>query len=434
MIPKAPLLTLELLTDLNSKVHQLYPSHQWIADKLNYCRLTIIRAMQWLRKNGYIDWVGRVHKLIVTEDGQEVDKSWAQTTNLYTITSRTIGEDASMIKEDSSKIKNTPISKKQNVTPKVITTNPVKNINCKLNTSYSYMFRSINPDREMAAEFIEAWFPRKKMTFQTIPETPQAIKLAKEDLSKGARIIHGTLDQCFDTLVKYNRAGHGIHVSINNTDYKGRKNENTVSVNGYALDLDGAPLEKVMDYTLKFNCEPIAIICSSPGKYHVYWKTDNCPKTLWPAIQKSLAKKFDGDGQVHKLNQTLRLPGFFHLKSEPVMSKIIHIGDCILPYRRARRLFPVPKPKPLRKTDFEPTGEMWENVTYGAYNGERNDMMFKFVCKMRTFDVDLNTAESEACHYAECCDPPLPEKIAKEMVRNVWNRYSRGWNRKLLIN
>ncbi|MGH8603344.1 MAG: DNA-primase RepB domain-containing protein, partial [Gammaproteobacteria bacterium] len=73
---------------------------------------------------------------------------------------------------------------------------------------------------------------------------------------------------------------------------------------------------------------------SSPGKYHVYWLVSDCPLESFPPAQKALAAKYGGDPVVHDLTRVMRLPGFFHQKKEPFLTRIIHENPC-LPYAMA---------------------------------------------------------------------------------------------------
>jgi hypothetical protein len=189
----------------------------------------------------------------------------------------------------------------------------------------------LTPDRTEAERFLGILDPiATEFTFQTFDDDPFA------------HIIHGTLDQCWDRLCRLNAEGAGIFVTINQTDFKGRSNENIARLRARFVDLDGAPIEPVLEH----NPAPRIVVESSPGKFHAYWptiddsemlaldskearsqwiETDNGAK--FKAQQITLAERFGGDTSVNDLPRVMRLPGFFHRKATPFRSRIIHVND-----------------------------------------------------------------------------------------------------------
>jgi hypothetical protein len=109
--------------------------------------------------------------------------------------------------------------------------------------------------------------------------------------------------------MRLNNAGAGIFVTINQTDLKGRTNKNIVRVRCLFVDLDHAPLEPATKFL-----PPTAVVESSTGRWHVYWRVTDCPLDKFEALQKKLAAKFGGDPRVFDLARVMRLPGFDHLK------------------------------------------------------------------------------------------------------------------------
>ena len=60
--------------------------------------------------------------------------------------------------------------------------------------------------------------------------------------------FHQTFDDAKERLMELNELGAGVFVTINETDGTGRKAENIVAVRAVFSDLDGAPLEPVMQH------------------------------------------------------------------------------------------------------------------------------------------------------------------------------------------
>ncbi|MEO6269834.1 MAG: DUF3987 domain-containing protein, partial [Lautropia sp.] len=59
------------------------------------------------------------------------------------------------------------------------------------------------------------------------------------------------------------------------------------------------------------------------GRFHAYLRTDDCPLEKFTLLQKALAQKFNGDHGVNDPSRVMRLPGFWHRKAEPFMTRIL---------------------------------------------------------------------------------------------------------------
>ena len=181
---------------------------------------------------------------------------------------------------------------------------------------------SLNPNFDVAQRFLDALEPNGKFTFQTFDDDQD-----RRDKSL-ARQLNGTLPEHFDQLRSLQEKGAGIFVTINQTDLKGRKAKNVVAVRAIFVDLDGAPIEPVLEH----NCEPHIIVESSEGRWHAYWRSILNKEDFTPT-QKALIKAFDGDKSVIDLPRVMRLPGFYHqkvkggVKSSPFMTRLEQIEE-----------------------------------------------------------------------------------------------------------
>lgn len=180
----------------------------------------------------------------------------------------------------------------------------------------------ITPDLAMADRFLNALDPRGAFTFQTFSDRKED---KKGSYDPNAHVYHGTLAQHGPGLVALNQCGVGIFVMVNEGDgqvHEGRKTcrtkANVVRPRALFVDLDGAPLEPVREAL-----EPDIIVESSPGKWHGYWLVADVPLEDFEQRQKQLAAKFNGDPKVHDLPRVMRVPGFFHHKGEPFMSRLV---------------------------------------------------------------------------------------------------------------
>jgi RepB DNA-primase N-terminal domain len=170
------------------------------------------------------------------------------------------------------------------------------------------------PDPATEAERFLHWLdPNATLfTFQTFDDSERG----NDSL---VRILHGSLRQHFGMLKKLNDAGAGVFVVVNETDGKGRKTENITRVRVNFVDLDGSPLEPVLDD------RPNMVVESSPARWHCYWHT-SMPLDQFEGRQRALAQKFAGDNVID-LPRVMRLPGFVHRKGKPFVTRIVSINE-----------------------------------------------------------------------------------------------------------
>ena len=127
--------------------------------------------------------------------------------------------------------------------------------------------------------------------------------------------------------MRLNDQGAGVFVTVNATDGKGRTAANIVRVRALFVDLDGAPLEPVMQWRTPH------IVESPPHKFHPYWIVGDLALEKFESLQRALAARFNGD-HVHDLPRVLRLPGFIHRKGEPSLTRVIQANEHA-PYKAA---------------------------------------------------------------------------------------------------
>lgn len=149
------------------------------------------------------------------------------------------------------------------------------------------------------------------------------------DDAGGARVLHGSLDQHKDELTRLNRSGHGIFVTVNETNGRGRSSDDVIRVRALFADTDGAPIDPIIsapDWPA-----PHIVVESSPGRWHVYWIVNKgFPLVMFKPFQKNIARQFGTDASVHDLPRVMRLPGFYHLKGEPFMTRIVAAYDSVV--------------------------------------------------------------------------------------------------------
>jgi AAA domain/Primase C terminal 1 (PriCT-1)/RepB DNA-primase from phage plasmid len=127
-----------------------------------------------------------------------------------------------------------------------------------------------------------------------------------------ANIRHGTLGALYSELVDYSRRGAGVFVTINETNFRGRRKECIVRVRFYFADLDGAPVKNIS----RLGLWPHMLTQTSPGRFGVFYKIADAPldEDNFKRTQQALATLFESDPAICDLPRVMRLPGFPHQK------------------------------------------------------------------------------------------------------------------------
>ena len=228
-------------------------------------------------------------------------------------------------------------------------------------------------------------------TFQTFDDTSR-------HRAGMTRVLHGSLAQHGATLARLNASGAGVFVMVNAGDGKARKAGNVQSVRACFADLDGAPLAPVQAFPL----QPHIIVESSPGRWHAYWLTEGAPLALFKPMQHAIAQRFGADPKVCDLPRVMRLPGFFHCKGEPFLSRVIAQHDGA-PYPHAAMAEAFGLALPAKVPAIAP-----RTLAAVIPKGERNDTLFKLARGLVCGGLDPAAVNQRLQKInAERCNPPL---------------------------
>jgi hypothetical protein len=242
------------------------------------------------------------------------------------------------------------------------------------------------------------------LTFQTFADNKD-----QQD-RKLSKVIQGLTEDNIRLLVKLNEQGAGVFIMVNKGDGEGRKAQNVIKVNAIFVDLDGAPLQPVLDFRLK----PHIIVESSPDRFHAYWLVDDCPLERFKSLQLALSNRFDGDEKVNDLCRVMRVPGFLHKKGNPFTTHILSI-DAQLPHYSVSDFDDILE----LPFDTEPTKIQHPSVKEVITEGRRNDTLFKIACSLsKTLSVNSVLAAIIEENNTRC-DPPLSEDEVTQIVSSA---------------
>jgi hypothetical protein len=172
-----------------------------------------------------------------------------------------------------------------------------------------------------AERFLQALDPDSDFfTFQTLDDNQD-----RKDKTL-ARVLHGTLTKCGAELAELNARGAGVFVTVNATDGQGRRADNVKRVRATFVDLDGTPRPAHP------HMQPHIVAETSPGRWHLYWRTDEVALDQFSEVQKRLIEFYHSDPSVHDLPRVMRVPGFLHRKGTPFVSRLVEVHGDSWPY------------------------------------------------------------------------------------------------------
>lgn len=185
------------------------------------------------------------------------------------------------------------------------------------------MVQLLTPDLLQASTFLQILDPEGNFTFQTFDDNKERSRANKKKLGYDpfARVLQGTLETHADSLAQLQQQGAGAFVMVSKGDGLGRNGDNVIGVRAHFVDLDGAPIDPVLDT----DAPPHIVVESSFSKWHAYWLVGDTSLPEFKARQHALADKFNGDRSVCDINRVMRLPGFWHQKSTPFQTRIVTI-------------------------------------------------------------------------------------------------------------
>lgn len=288
---------------------------------------------------------------------------------------------------------------------------------CAWDSDYSSE-EEVNPDTEMAKSFLDSLEPKGIFTFQTFSDQKDQ---AGATLNK---ILHGTFEEHVEELVSLNKGGAGVFVMINQGDgiiHEGRKscrtNANVTGIRSLYIDLD------VEAYTLLkqvMGCapRPNLIVESSREKFHCYWLVKDCPVSRFSALQKQLINRFSSDKSVNDLARVMRLPGFYHHKNRPVMSRFRGDLSAFGGHHRVDDI--------AMHLLGGPVSALSGGVAQPRQipRGQRNDTLFSIAGKLRREGVDQTGLIRHLSLINQAsCTPPLDNDEVLSIANSV-SRYN----------
>jgi hypothetical protein len=166
----------------------------------------------------------------------------------------------------------------------------------------------------MASEFLAILDPKSNVfTFQFFADSGPTY----------AEIVHGTLDEAWPKIHVLNTPERcvGAFVTINQTDFQGRRRENVVRARALWVDADSADqLRHCNEVIQATGGVPTMVVRTSADRAHYYWCCDDIALKDFSAQQAALIEALGTDSAVKDLPRVMRLPGTLHLKDPTTLN------------------------------------------------------------------------------------------------------------------
>jgi hypothetical protein len=181
-------------------------------------------------------------------------------------------------------------------------------------------------DKGMAAQFLAILDPgAQKFTFQFFSDGDDGY----------AEIFHGSLDDVWPKVQALNTTPRriGVFVTVNETDFQGRRTENIVRVRALFVDADGPEqVQRCRDAIRSSGAEPTMVVRTSDSRAHFYWPCDDLARDEFSALQSALIDKLGTDRAIKDLPRVMRVPGTLHLK-DPNNPSLVTLAKLSSPPR-----------------------------------------------------------------------------------------------------
>jgi hypothetical protein len=206
-------------------------------------------------------------------------------------------------------------------------------------------------DISQARRFLDALGgPGAKFAFRTFDDRGDDPRLAATfhgDLASMAQLSGKKRGQLFRTVSRLAWAqarGAGVFVTINAADGQGAKAENIIGVRALVADADDAGQVASLHQFIRTTGLTPSILVESGGlaiapdgtvvpKLQAFWRINGCLVAEFTRVQEMLNTRTGCDPSIKDLPRVLRLPGFFHMKREPRMTRIVEQNHVRYEYR-----------------------------------------------------------------------------------------------------
>lgn len=124
-----------------------------------------------------------------------------------------------------------------------------------------------------------------------------------------------TVEEAVEFAASESKRGMNAGIVANPTDGKGRKAKNVQAINWLFADFDSGDTQ--LKELLALPVKPNLVIQTSKGRFHAYFRVDDCTVNEFKQSQIALAKRFESDESVCDPSRCLRIAGSVNFNHQP---------------------------------------------------------------------------------------------------------------------
>ena len=269
----------------------------------------------------------------------------------------------------------------------------------------------LEPNLDAARAFLEALEPAGQFCFQTFDDSGE----------KRPALIwqgHGTIDEHALHLAELNEQGAGVFVTVNRTDGQGRRESNITGIRALFIDGDDKA------YPDKWHVLPSMTCSRDATHWHAYWIIRPISEDLafFKAAQMKLITHYGTDPKIKDLPRVMRIPGFHHRKSDPLM---VHCERTAAVFASIDAVtFDLQRPAKAPRVSVD---AMMQRALARAPGG-RNDAGFWLACQLRDNGYTESEADAVLVYFQRTVpqgDQPYSPNEAAASVRQAYRQPAR---------
>ena len=133
--------------------------------------------------------------------------------------------------------------------------------------------------------------------------------------------------------------GAGVFVVPNELDGQGQRKGHVVHIRAGYCDCDSRrEVEAARAFVARSGLVPSMIVASGGmdegvDKLHLYWCLDGCPVVDFTHLQLTIVSRIGSDPAVQDAGRVMRLPGLWHQKREPRITRIVELSGARYAWR-----------------------------------------------------------------------------------------------------
>lgn len=202
----------------------------------------------------------------------------------------------------------------------------------------------------------------------------------------------------------------------------GHCDKDIIRVQAVFMDLDNVPLQPVLDTLVLSGLLPHAIVQSSPGDHHhLYLLVYNVLVERFRTLQRSFIKPFGHDDKVINPSRVMRLPGYFHHKSEPFLTRVICFNPDLPRYSEQDIIDGLGLTLESEFTNGNHRPKVAIDRSKPVVDGERNSALISYAGELERRNLTYDDIWKKLIEANSRYNPPETNEVVKRKVDSIWN-------------